>query len=106
MERNKRPRRSSSTSLRFRSSSWAASADSLFVKLRDSSSQCSSCSSRAKTKPKLRRKTQRPDVNSPDDNDTSASSRDSKNKNSKVDSTKPEDKEPASDDRPTLKRSN
>src|SRR2546425_8577609 len=54
-------------------------------------------------KPSLRRKTQRPDVNSPDDSDntsSSSSSNDSKNKkDSKADSTKPEDKEPSDDDR-------
>jgi predicted Zn-dependent protease len=57
-------------------------------------------------KPSLRRKTQRPDVNGPDDdsdNTSSSSSKDSKNK-AKVDSTKPEDKEPSDDDRPKLKR--
>jgi len=57
-------------------------------------------------KPSLRRKTQRPDVNSPDDdsdNTSSSSSKDSKSK-AKVDSTKPEDKEPSDDDRPKLKR--
>src|SRR6266704_4660299 len=60
-------------------------------------------------KPSLRRKTQRPDVNSPDDDSdntsSSSSSKDSKNKkDAKVDSTKPEDKEPSDDDRPKLKR--
>src|SRR5262252_5115070 len=60
-------------------------------------------------KPSLRRKTQRPDVNSPDDgNGTSTSSKtSSKDKtDTKADSTKPEDKEPADDDRPKLKRRN
>jgi predicted Zn-dependent protease len=57
-------------------------------------------------KPSLRRKTQRPDVNNPDDSDRTASStKDSKgSKDTKADSTKPEDKEPADDDRPKLKR--
>jgi len=58
-------------------------------------------------KPSLRRKTPRPDPNSSDDDSdrssTSSKTKD-KNKDSKVDSTKPEDKEPADDDRPTLKR--
>ncbi len=60
-------------------------------------------------KPSLKRKTTRPDPNSKDDDSDrpSTSSKTSKDKNtqdSKVDSTKPEDKEPADDDRPTLKR--
>jgi len=60
-------------------------------------------------KPSLRRKTPRPDVNSPDDDSdntsSSSSSKDSKNKkDAKADSTKPEDKEPSDDDRPKLKR--
>jgi predicted Zn-dependent protease len=51
------------------------------------------------SKPSLRRKTQRPDVD--------ASDEDSKNKkDTKADSTKPEDKEPPEDDRPKLKRRN
>jgi predicted Zn-dependent protease len=52
-------------------------------------------------KPSLKRRTQRPDPNA-DDKDTS-----SKNKNDKdadADSTKPDDRQPADDDRPTLKR--
>jgi predicted Zn-dependent protease len=60
-------------------------------------------------KPSLRRKTPRPDVNAPDDgNSTSTSSKtSSKDKtDTKADSTKPEDKEPADDDRPKLKRRN
>jgi predicted Zn-dependent protease len=59
-------------------------------------------------KPSLRRRTQRQDPNAPDDdgNTSSTSSKDSKNKDKKADSTKPEDKEPADDDRPTLKRRN
>jgi len=60
-------------------------------------------------KPSLRRKTPRPDVNGPDDgNSTSTSSKtSSKDKtDTKADSTKPEDKEPADDDRPKLKRRN
>jgi len=59
-------------------------------------------------KPSLRRKSPRPDVNAPDDDDKSASTRrtDSKNSKDKVETTKPEDKEPADDDRPTLKRRN
>ena len=61
-------------------------------------------------KPSLRRKTPRPDVNSPDGdgNSTSTSSKtSSKDKtDTKADSTKPEDKEPADDDRPKLKRRN
>src|SRR5262249_36856934 len=59
-------------------------------------------------KPSLRRKTQRPDPNAPDDDSdktSTSSSKDSKNKkDTKADSTKPEDKEPADDDRPKLKR--
>jgi len=60
-------------------------------------------------KPSLKRKTTRPDPNGKDDDSDrpSTSSKTSKDKNtqdSKVDSTKPEDKEPADDDRPTLKR--
>jgi len=60
-------------------------------------------------KPSLKRKTTRPDPNGKDDDSdrSSTSSKTSKDKNtqdSKVDSTKPEDKEPADDDRPTLKR--
>jgi len=60
-------------------------------------------------KPSLKRKTTRPDPNGKDDDSDrpSTSSKTSKDKNtqdSKVDSTKPEDKEPAADDRPTLKR--
>jgi predicted Zn-dependent protease len=57
-------------------------------------------------KPSLRRKTQRPDVNNPDDDSdrTSTSSSSKGSKDSKVESTKPEDKEPADDERPKLKR--
>ena len=60
-------------------------------------------------KPSLRRKTQRPDPNGKDDDDndrtTTSSTRGSKDKkDTSVDSTKPEDKEPADDDRPKLKR--
>jgi predicted Zn-dependent protease len=60
-------------------------------------------------KPSLRRKTQRPDPNGKDDEDndrtTTSSTRGSKDKkDTSVDSTKPEDKEPADDDRPKLKR--
>jgi beta-barrel assembly-enhancing protease len=55
-------------------------------------------------KPSLRRRTQRTDPNDKDDDN---SSKDSKNKkDTKADSTKPEDKEPADDDRPKLKRRN
>ncbi len=59
-------------------------------------------------KPSLRRRTQRPDPNANDDDKSSTtSSKDSKNKtDTKADSTKPEDKEPADDDRPKLKRRN
>ena len=60
------------------------------------------------SKPSLKRKTPRPDVNSKDDDDNdraSTSTKGSKDKkDSKVDSTKPEDKEPTDDDRPKLKR--
>ena len=62
-------------------------------------------------KPSLRRKTQRPDVNGDDDkggNPKDTSSRNKKDKDkdkdAKADSTKPDDKEPADDDRPKLKR--
>src|SRR5207249_1293098 len=60
-------------------------------------------------KPSLRRKTQRPDVNAPDDGSDKASTSSSKDpKNTKetkpADSTKPDDKEPGDDDRPKLKR--
>jgi len=64
-------------------------------------------------KPSLRRKTQRPDPNGKDSDDSDRTtttsstkgSKDSKDKkDSSVDSTKPEDKEPADDDRPKLKR--
>src|SRR5262249_25078477 len=61
-------------------------------------------------KPSLRRRTQRPDANSKDDdNDQTTTSRSSKDKkdsskDSEVDSTKPEDREPSDDDRPKLKR--
>jgi predicted Zn-dependent protease len=55
-------------------------------------------------KPSLRRKTQRPDPNS--DDDSTASSKKPSSKADKTDSTKPDDKEPADDDRPTLKRRN
>jgi predicted Zn-dependent protease len=50
-------------------------------------------------KPSLRRQTRRPEVNT-DDEDPKSSS------NEKTEPTKPEDKEPAEDDRPTLKRRN
>jgi len=61
-------------------------------------------------KPSLRRKTQRPDVNSTDDDGdkTTTTSKDPNAKNKKdtkpTDSTKPDDKEPSDDDRPKLKR--
>jgi predicted Zn-dependent protease len=55
-------------------------------------------------KPSLRRKTQRPDPNS--DDDSTASTKKPSSKADKTDSTKPDDKEPADDDRPTLKRRN
>src|SRR5215813_1186482 len=61
-------------------------------------------------KPSLRRKTPRPDPNSKDDDSdrtstsSKTSSKDKNTQDSKVDSTKPEDKEPADDDRPKLKR--
>jgi predicted Zn-dependent protease len=55
-------------------------------------------------KPSLRRKTHRPDPNS--DDDSTASSKKPSSKADKTDSTKPDDKEPADDDRPTLKRRN
>ena len=61
-------------------------------------------------KPSLKRKTPRPDPNSKDDDSdrtstsSKTSSKDKNTQDSKVDSTKPEDKEPADDDRPKLKR--
>jgi predicted Zn-dependent protease len=65
-------------------------------------------------KPSLRRKTQRPDVNGGDDGSrggkdtkTTTSSKNKKDPDAQADSTsKPDDKEPADDDRPTLKRRN
>ncbi len=67
---------------------------------------------REANKPSLRRRTQRPDANSKDEDDndrTTTSSKSSKDKkdsskDSEVDSTKPEDREPNDDDRPKLKR--
>src|SRR5215475_2721531 len=61
-------------------------------------------------KPSLKRKTTRPDPNGKDDDSdrtstsSKTSSKDKNTQDSKVDSTKPEDKEPADDDRPKLKR--
>jgi beta-barrel assembly-enhancing protease len=55
-------------------------------------------------KPSLRRRTQRPDVNNPDDETTTTSTKGKKDP--QAEPTKPEDKEPAQDDRPTLKRRN
>jgi beta-barrel assembly-enhancing protease len=59
-------------------------------------------------KPSLRRRTQRPTVDNPDDNQTASSSGSKDPKNQKQtkssDSTKPDDQEPADDDRPKLKR--
>src|SRR5216117_177626 len=55
-------------------------------------------------KPSLRRKTQRPDVNSPDDEKTTDASSKNGNNTKSADSTKPDDKEPSADDRPKLKR--
>jgi predicted Zn-dependent protease len=66
-------------------------------------------SSEEANKPSLRRRTQRPDPNTTDDDSdrTASASKDSKNKkDTKADSTKPEDREPSDDDRPTLKRRN
>ncbi len=62
-------------------------------------------------KPSLRRKTQRPDVNGDDNKggnakDTSSKNKKDKDKDAQADSSKPDDKEPADDDRPTLKRRN
>src|SRR5207245_11394752 len=59
----------------------------------------------------LRRKTQRPDVNANDNKggnakDTSSKNKKDKDKDAQADSSKPNDKEPADDDRPTLKRRN
>jgi predicted Zn-dependent protease len=54
-------------------------------------------------KPSLKRRTQRPDVNS-DDKDTGSGSKNKKDKDADADSTKPDDRQPADDDRPTLKR--
>jgi predicted Zn-dependent protease len=54
-------------------------------------------------KPSLKRRTQRPDVNS-DDKDTGSGSKNKKDKDADVDSSKPDDRQPADDDRPTLKR--
>jgi len=53
-------------------------------------------------KPSLKRRTQRPDVNGDDGKDTSSTNK--KDKDSQADSSKPEDRQPADDDRPTLKR--
>jgi len=54
-------------------------------------------------RPSLRRRTQKPDANDPD----AAEESNAKNrKDPKADTTKPEDKEPAADERPTLKRRN
>ncbi len=57
-------------------------------------------------KPSLRRKTQRPDVNSTDDGSDKTATKDPKNQKQTQtsDSTKPDDKEPSPDDRPKLKR--
>src|SRR5215475_3581622 len=61
-------------------------------------------------KPSIKRKTTRPDPNGKDDDSdrtstsSKTSSKDKNTQDSKVDSTKPEDKEPADDDRPKLKR--
>src|SRR5437867_823937 len=57
-------------------------------------------------KPSLRRKTQRPDVNSTDDGSDKTATKDPKNQKQTQtsDSTKPDDKEPSADDRPKLKR--
>src|SRR5438552_6451473 len=62
-------------------------------------------------KPSLRRKTQRPDPNGDDNKggnakDTSSKNKKDKDKDAQADSSKPDDKEPADDDRPTLKRRN
>jgi predicted Zn-dependent protease len=57
-------------------------------------------------KPSLRRKTQRPDVNNPDDTSTSSKTSSKDKTDTKADSTKPDDKEPSDDDRPKLKRRN
>src|SRR5215475_10689115 len=59
-------------------------------------------------KPSLRRRTQRPDANSTDDDHdptttsskSSKDNKDNKDSESEVDSTKPEDREPSDDDRP------
>src|SRR5262245_37998528 len=56
-------------------------------------------------KPSLRRRTQRPDVNTTDDDNTDPKNK-KDTKDTKAEPTKPEDKEPAEDDRPTLKRRN
>jgi hypothetical protein len=53
-------------------------------------------------KPSLRRRTPRPDVDSDADEKVESTSKET----AKETSTKPEDKEPAADDRPTLKRRN
>ena len=55
-------------------------------------------------KPSLKRRTQRPDVNGDDKDTKDTSSKNKKDKDGDVDSTKPEDRQPADDDRPTLKR--
>jgi len=57
-------------------------------------------------KPSLRRRTQRPDVRDDDEKETTTTSKDSKNKKETKpeESVKPEDREPADDDRPKLKR--
>jgi predicted Zn-dependent protease len=66
-------------------------------------------SSEEANKPSLRRKSPRPDVNNPDDDSDRSSAKNKKDtkadsKVDKSDSTKPDDKEPADDDRPKLKR--
>jgi predicted Zn-dependent protease len=54
------------------------------------------------SKPSLKRRTQRPDANGDDGKDTSSNNK--KDKDSQADSSKPDDRQPADDDRPTLKR--
>jgi len=53
-------------------------------------------------KPSLKRRTQRPDVNGDDGKDTASNNK--KDKDSQADSSNPDDRQPADDDRPTLKR--
>jgi len=57
-------------------------------------------------KPSLRRRTQRPDPSTEEEGKESKQDPNNKKTGTKTEPTKPEDKEPADDDRPTLKRRN